>query len=53
MTTNYDQPMSYLYPLGEGVYNGISRNVCHKKSLLQFAILPISANVNVVCSFSP
>ena len=51
MTTNYDQPMSSLYPSGEGAYDGIGRNVCHKKSFLLFVILPTSAKV--VCSVFP
>ena len=51
MTTNYEQLMSCLYPSGEGVYNGIGRNVCHEESFLKFVILPTSANV--VCSVSP
>ena len=51
MTTNYDQPMSCLYPSGEGVYDGIGKNVCHEESFLQFAILPTSAKV--VCSVFP
>ena len=51
MTTNYDQPMSCLYPSGEGVYDGIGRNVCHEESFLQFVLLPTTAKV--VCSVSP
>ena len=51
MTTNYDQPMSCLYLSGEGVYDGIGRNICLEKSFLHFAILPTSAKV--VCNVSP
>ena len=51
MATNYDQPMTCLYPSGEGVYDGIGRNICCEESFLPFAISPPSANV--VCSVCP